>query len=96
MSAARSAAHAPSAPTRPPVDGLAPRVERVKFECVHDHPLRRLMYACCERAGEPMPSMAFRYHGKRINKYQTPLQLDMNDNDVIDAFGVHLLTPSPM
>ena len=54
------------------------------------------MYACCERAGEPMPSMAFRYHGKRINKYQTPLQLDMNDNDVIDAFGVHLLTPSPM
>ena len=72
------------------VDGLAPRVETVWFECVHNQPLRRLMYACCERAGEPMPSMAFRYLDARITKHQTPLQLQMRDGDVIHAFGVHL------
>lgn len=43
------------------------------------------MDAYCQREGLPPDSVRFLYDGERINRDQTPEELDMQDGDEIDA-----------
>lgn len=47
--------------------------------------LRRLMEAFAKRQGKEMDSLRFLYDGIRIQADQTPDDLDMEDNDIIEA-----------
>ena len=43
------------------------------------------MDAYCQREGLPADGVRFLYDGERVNRYQTPEELDMQDGDEIDA-----------
>jgi len=43
------------------------------------------MDAYCERQSLNPTSVRFLYEGQRLNQDQTPKELEMEDNDVIDA-----------
>jgi small ubiquitin-related modifier len=47
--------------------------------------LRKLIDAYCERQAISPASIRFLYDGQRIREEQTPKELDMEDNDIIDA-----------
>ncbi|XP_044773150.1 small ubiquitin-related modifier 2-like [Neomonachus schauinslandi] len=49
-------------------------------------PLSKLMKAYCERQGLSMREIRFRFDGQPINETDTPAQLDMEDEDVVDVF----------
>jgi small ubiquitin-related modifier len=45
----------------------------------------QLMDAYCQREGLPVDGVRFLYDGERVNRDQTPEELDMQDGDEIDA-----------
>jgi small ubiquitin-related modifier len=47
--------------------------------------LKKLMDAYCEKQAIGTDSVRFLYDGQRVTADQTPLSLDMDDNDIIDA-----------
>uniref|UniRef100_A0A8D2GQC8 Small ubiquitin-related modifier n=1 Tax=Urocitellus parryii TaxID=9999 RepID=A0A8D2GQC8_UROPR len=49
-------------------------------------PLSKLMKAYCERQGLSMKQIRFRFEGQSINETDTPAQLEMENEDIIDAF----------
>lgn len=55
------------------------------FKIKRTTPLRRLMEAFAKRQGKEMDSLRFLYDGIRIQADQTPDDLDMEDNDIIEA-----------
>ena len=55
------------------------------FKIKRTTPLRRLMEAFAKRQGKEMDSLRFLYDGIRIQADQTPEDLDMEDNDIIEA-----------
>jgi small ubiquitin-related modifier len=55
------------------------------FKCRTTTPLQRLMTAFCNRQGVAMNSVRFLFDGDRFNPLQTPMELEMEDGDVIDV-----------
>nr|4DA1_A Chain A, Protein phosphatase 1K, mitochondrial [Homo sapiens] len=55
------------------------------FKIKKTTPLRRLMEAFAKRQGKEMDSLRFLYDGIRIQADQAPEDLDMEDNDIIEA-----------
>lgn len=49
-------------------------------------PLQRLMQAFCDRQGIAMDSVRFSFDGSTIRVNQTPVELSMEDGDVIDVW----------
>ena len=70
------------------------------FKTRNTVPLKSLMHAFCNRQGISRMSLRFLFDGNRINETQTPLQLDMEDGDVIDVmveqFGFLPWTAAPV
>merc|ERR1712039_489975 len=78
------------AETKPSTDHINLRVvaqdgNEVYFKIRKTTPMKKLMGAYCERQGVTMDSIRFLFNGQRIQPEQDPSQLDMEDNDVIDA-----------
>eukprot|EP00295_Goniomonas_pacifica_P038290 CAMPEP_0175986236 /NCGR_PEP_ID=MMETSP0108-20121206/50034_1 /TAXON_ID=195067 ORGANISM="Goniomonas pacifica, Strain CCMP1869" /NCGR_SAMPLE_ID=MMETSP0108 /ASSEMBLY_ACC=CAM_ASM_000204 /LENGTH=89 /DNA_ID=CAMNT_0017317365 /DNA_START=82 /DNA_END=351 /DNA_ORIENTATION=+ len=48
-------------------------------------PFKKLMEAYCERLSLSMSNVIFLFDGNRLNATQTPNDLDMEDEDEIDA-----------
>ena len=77
------------------------------YKCSPPIPLSKLMHAFCQRQGVARRSVRFLYDGTHLHKHQRPIDLDMEDGDVIDVmveqgciaapvpatFGVHKGTP---
>jgi len=66
----------------------------VYFKIKKQTPLRKLIDAYCQRQAIDPNSIRFLYDGNRIQPEQSPKDLEMSDNDVIDAVlqqtgGVH-------
>lgn len=59
--------------------------KEVLFKLKMSTPLRKLMDAYCQREGLPVDGVRFLYDGERVNRDQTPEELDMQDGDEIDA-----------
>jgi small ubiquitin-related modifier len=59
--------------------------KEVLFKLKLSTPLRKLMDAYCHREGLPVDGVRFLYDGERVNRDQTPEELDMQDGDEIDA-----------
>ncbi|KAF4651796.1 Small ubiquitin- modifier 1 [Perkinsus olseni] len=59
--------------------------KEVMFKLKRGTPLRKLMDAYCTREGLPSDGVRFLYDGERINRDSTPQELDMQDQDEIDA-----------
>jgi len=57
----------------------------VVFKIKRHTQLRKLMEAYCGRQGVDISSIRFLYDGQRVQPDQTPKELEMEDNDVIDA-----------
>jgi len=57
----------------------------VFFKIRKNTPMRKLMDAYCARQSIALNSVRFLYDGQRINPEQTPKDLDMEDNDLIDV-----------
>jgi len=57
----------------------------VHFKIKKTTPFRKLMEAYCQRVGKSMNSLRFLYDGDRITENQTPKELGMEENDIIDA-----------
>ncbi|XP_065183449.1 small ubiquitin-related modifier 1-like [Sycon ciliatum] len=58
----------------------------VHFKIKRTTPLRKLKQAYCERQGVPVNSLRFMFDGNRIGDDQSPKQLEMDDDDVIEVF----------
>lgn len=57
----------------------------VFFKIKRSTPLRRLMEAFAKRQGKALSSLRFLNDGQRVNPDDTPDDLDLEDNDVIEA-----------
>jgi len=57
----------------------------VFFKIKRHTPLRKLMEAYCRRQNLDMNSIRFLYDGNRIAADKSPKELEMEDNDIIDA-----------
>jgi len=57
----------------------------VVFKIKKHTQLKKLMEAYCSRQGQDFNSVRFLHNGQRLTPDQTPKELDMEDNDVIDA-----------
>ena len=55
------------------------------FKCRLDTKLGKLMNAFCTRRGVNVRSVRFLFDGQRIGERQTPRELEMEDEDVIDV-----------
>ncbi|BAO37694.1 Ubiquitin-like protein SMT3 [Kluyveromyces marxianus] len=55
------------------------------FKIKKTTPLKRLMEAFAKRQGKEIESLRFLYDGVRVLPDQTPEELDMDDNDIIEA-----------
>lgn len=55
------------------------------FKIKKTTPLKRLMEAFAKRQGKEIESLRFLYDGVRVLPDQTPEDLDMEDNDIIEA-----------
>lgn len=58
----------------------------VHFKIKKTTQLRKLKQAYCDRQGVPLNSLRFLFDGQRINDDQTPKDLDMEDDDVIEVY----------
>lgn len=58
----------------------------VHFKIKRTTALRKLKQAYCERQGVPLNSLRFMFDGSRIGDDQSPKQLEMDDDDVIEVF----------
>jgi len=57
----------------------------VYFKIKRQTPLRKLIDAYCQRQAKNPSAIRFLYDGERIQPEQTPEELHMEDNDIIDA-----------
>mmetsp|Transcript_6554 Transcript_6554/g.15164 ORF Transcript_6554/g.15164 Transcript_6554/m.15164 type:complete len:94 (+) Transcript_6554:40-321(+) len=57
----------------------------VFFKIKKTTPLRRLMETYCERLSIQMGNVIFLFDGQRLNPAQTPAELEMEDEDEVDA-----------
>ncbi|ODV85281.1 hypothetical protein CANARDRAFT_28547 [[Candida] arabinofermentans NRRL YB-2248] len=57
----------------------------VFFKIKRSTPLKRLMDAFCKRQGREPSGTRFLYDGQRVSAEATPDELDMEENDVIEA-----------
>jgi len=57
----------------------------VYFKIKRSTPLRKLMDAYCSRQAKSQDSIRFLYDGQRVLPDSTPEEMDMEDNDIIDA-----------
>lgn len=57
----------------------------VFFKIKKTTPLKKLTEAYLQRSGLSSESIRFLFDGNRINADQTPVQLGMEENDIIDA-----------
>lgn len=57
----------------------------VFFKIKRKTPLKRLMDAFCKRQGKTRESIRFLVDGQRVLDDNTPDDLDLDDNDVIEA-----------
>eukprot|EP01114_Cavostelium_apophysatum_P000714 TRINITY_DN1064_c0_g1_i2.p1 TRINITY_DN1064_c0_g1~~TRINITY_DN1064_c0_g1_i2.p1 ORF type:complete len:104 (-),score=14.20 TRINITY_DN1064_c0_g1_i2:40-351(-) len=57
----------------------------VYFKIKKNTPLRKLMEAYCQRQSVDQNSIRFLYDGQRLSPDQTPKELELEDNDIIDA-----------
>uniref|UniRef100_A0A4W3H877 Small ubiquitin-related modifier n=1 Tax=Callorhinchus milii TaxID=7868 RepID=A0A4W3H877_CALMI len=48
--------------------------------------LKKLKESYCQRQGVPMNSLRFLFEGQRIGDHQTPKELGMEDEDVIEVY----------
>ncbi|EDO45837.1 predicted protein, partial [Nematostella vectensis] len=58
----------------------------VHFKIKKTTQLKKLKAAYCDRQGVQMNSVRFLFDGQRINDDQTPKQLEMEDDDVIEVY----------
>jgi len=58
----------------------------VQFKIKRHTPLRKLMQAYCDKQGQSMANIRFRFDGAAINETDTPNKLEMEDEDTIDVF----------
>lgn len=47
--------------------------------------MEKLMVAYCTRIGQDINAMRFMFDGERISREDTPMKLNLEDGDVIDA-----------
>ncbi|CAN0432553.1 unnamed protein product [Lampetra planeri] len=57
----------------------------VQFKIKRHTPLTELVKANCDRQGLQMRQIRFRFDGQPINEADTPAQLEMEDEDTIEA-----------
>mmetsp|Transcript_6457 Transcript_6457/g.19104 ORF Transcript_6457/g.19104 Transcript_6457/m.19104 type:complete len:95 (-) Transcript_6457:152-436(-) len=57
----------------------------ITFKIKKTTPLKKLMNAYCNRQNLELSQIVFLYEGERIQAEQTPEQLNMSDDDEIDA-----------
>jgi hypothetical protein len=57
----------------------------VYFKIKRQTPLRKLIDAYCQRQSKSPDSIRFLYDGQRIQPEATPEDLEMENNDIIDA-----------
>lgn len=57
----------------------------VYFKIKRSTPLRKLMDAYCQRQAKSSDSIRFLYDGARVMPDSTPEEMEMEDNDIIDA-----------
>lgn len=60
----------------------------VQFKIKRNTALRKLMNAYCDRVGLSAQVVRFRYDGQAVHEDDTPIKLDMEDQDTIEAYGV--------
>ncbi|XP_070552731.1 small ubiquitin-related modifier 3-like [Ptychodera flava] len=58
----------------------------VQFKIKRHTPLKKLMNAYCDRQGLRRNAIRFTFDGNPINEEDTPSQLEMEDDDIIDVF----------
>ena len=58
----------------------------VQFKIKKATQLKKLMNAYCDRQGLDINQIRFRFDGTPINDTDSPLSLDMEDDDTIDVF----------
>mmetsp|Transcript_21221 Transcript_21221/g.53788 ORF Transcript_21221/g.53788 Transcript_21221/m.53788 type:complete len:93 (+) Transcript_21221:586-864(+) len=61
----------------------------IHFKCKMTTPMGKLMSAFCERQGVEMHPIRFLFDDCRIMQDQTPIDLEMEDGDSIDAMIEH-------
>ncbi|KAI9098673.1 small ubiquitin-related modifier 2-A [Phlyctochytrium arcticum] len=57
----------------------------IAFKIKRTTPLQRLMDAYVSKTGQDKTSVRFLYDGNRINGHETPDELEMEDNDMIQV-----------
>lgn len=57
----------------------------VYFKIKKKTKLEKLMQAYCNRLGQHMDAVRFLYDGERVKPEKTPLDMGIEDGDVIDA-----------
>ncbi|KAI3787132.1 hypothetical protein L1987_41365 [Smallanthus sonchifolius] len=57
----------------------------VFFRIKRNTQLKKLMNAYCDRQSVEMNSIAFLFDGRRLRAEQTPIELEMEEGDEIDA-----------
>ncbi|KAJ3045567.1 hypothetical protein HDV00_009224 [Rhizophlyctis rosea] len=65
----------------------------VSFKIPPTTPMKRLMEKFCERRGVQLEKTNFLYDGQRLTGNETAEQLDMEEEDSIDAVEIHELGP---
>jgi len=68
-----------------PVRGFLQDGNIVHFKIKKKTQLKKLMEAYCARQSLQMDQIRFLFDGNRLRDTQTPDELDMEDDDVIDA-----------
>ncbi|KAL7148797.1 hypothetical protein ABFS83_06G203500 [Erythranthe nasuta] len=61
--------------------------EKYSFDTHMNIPLRRIFLDFCDRLGLVYSSIRFTFDGVRIRETQTPHDLEMDNDDLIDAFN---------
>ena len=62
-----------------------PDGSEVFFKIKWNTVMRALMEAYCQRSGFDKQGIHFLFEGERIQAYNTPDELDMDEGDVVDA-----------
>ncbi|PHJ24127.1 ubiquitin-like protein smt3 [Cystoisospora suis] len=63
----------------------SPDGSEVYFKIKKKTKLEKLMQAYCNRLGQHMDAVRFLYDGERVKPEKTPLDMGIEDGDVIDA-----------
>ncbi|XP_033103164.1 small ubiquitin-related modifier-like [Anneissia japonica] len=58
----------------------------VHFKVKLTTPMKKLKESYCSRVGVPLSSLRFLFDGNRIDDNQTPKQLEMEEDDVIEVY----------